>query len=330
MALSHGVVEIRSLADLLSLFDISASVTLCKEQYSHPLRRYRLIQLEASCQYQKKGKRCSQLHQHGYVVELRDSSKVLIGNCCAFNHLGLDDAEVKGAFKQLNATEQRNIRRHKVEQLLTQRDAFIQRVRSANINHRALQDRINRVMETFPNRLGEILHDRWKSGALEVRWDYQITKRGKDEKGNLYDERRWYPHSFGKLKGLGVWLQLEQQRYQERLLDFRRNLEAIPSKARLNNAEVDQAEAVFNQLAELKVIERALQSQDRLIDEFLNPANLEMTIQLTSSEKIRAETVLAVHRLRDEPCGMTPEKYVSKIDSLLKQKYSAGAIRIAQ
>lgn len=94
MAPTHGIIEIRSLTDLFSLFNIGADITLTKEQYSHPLRPYRLIQPEASCQYQKKGTRCSKMHQHGFVVELKDGSNVLIGHCCAHNHLGLHDAEV--------------------------------------------------------------------------------------------------------------------------------------------------------------------------------------------------------------------------------------------
>ncbi|WP_460111226.1 ATP synthase subunit B family protein [Pseudomonas sp. H3_D04] len=330
MAPTHGIIELRSLVDLLSLFKICPDITLTKEQYSHPLRPYRLIQPEASCQYQKKGTRCSKMHQHGFVVELKDGSNVLIGHCCAHNHLGLHDAEVKGALKQLSAAEKRNIRRHKVETLLLQRDAFVERVRTANIRHRGLLERIDHLMQILPERVGDILRTRWKSSQLEVRWDYQIIKKGIDEKGKSYEERHWYPHSFGNLKGMGLWLQLDQQRYQERLFDFRRLLEAIPSSTRLTNAQLEQAEAVFNRLNELAVIERDIQSQTKLIDEFLNPANLEMVIQLTSNQKIRAETVLAVYQLRNEPCGMPPEKYVAEIDRMLKQRYSAGAIRISE
>lgn len=96
MTPSNGIVEIRTLAELLSLYEIASDSTLAKDQYRNPLRPYRLIQPEASCQYQKNGKRCSQMHQHGFVVERHDDSKVLIGNCCALNHLGLDDEQVGG------------------------------------------------------------------------------------------------------------------------------------------------------------------------------------------------------------------------------------------
>jgi hypothetical protein len=46
--------------------------------------------------------------------------------------------------------------------------------------------------------------------------------------------------------------------------------------------------------------------------------------------KIRAETVLGVHQLPNEPCGVAPEKYVAEIDRMLKQRYSTGATRISK
>lgn len=37
------------------------------------------------------------------------------------------------------------------------------------------------------------------------------SSKGERRKGEVVRQRRWYPHLFGKLKGLGVWLQLDQQ-----------------------------------------------------------------------------------------------------------------------
>ncbi|MGE1887833.1 hypothetical protein [Pseudomonas aeruginosa] len=110
MTPSNGIVEIRTLAELLSLYEIASDSTLTKDQYRNPLRPYRLIQPEASCQYQKNGKRCSQMHQHGFVVERHDDSKVLIGNCCALNHLGLDDEQVRGELKNHSRTADQAMR----------------------------------------------------------------------------------------------------------------------------------------------------------------------------------------------------------------------------
>lgn len=326
---SNSIVEIRSLAELLSLYEIASDSTLTKNQYRNPLRPYRLIQPEASCQYQKNGKRCSQMHQHGFVVERNDDSKVLIGNCCALNHLGLDDEQVRGEFKKLSATERQNIRRHKIETMLKQRESLIGRTRAASIKLRGLQSKVSLILSTLPGEVGDALLDRWKRNALEVSWEYLLIKKGKDEKGKSHEERTWYRHSFGKLKGLGLWLQLDQQLYQETLLYLRRELEAIPTKARLSQMQLEQAEAALKQVSTLAIIENELQDQAELLADFLKPANLQLTIQIVSNHKIRAETVEAVHHLINEPCSMTPEKYVADIDLALKQKYSAGGIRIA-
>ncbi|WP_372874980.1 hypothetical protein [Pseudomonas sp.] len=329
MTPSNGIVEIRTLAELLSLYEIASDSTLTKDQYRNPLRPYRLIQPEASCQYQKNGKRCSQMHQHGFVVERHDDSKVLIGNCCALNHLGLDDEQVRGGFNKLSATERQNIRRHKVETMLKQRESLIGRVRAASIKFRDLQRKVSLILSTLPAEVGGVLLDRWKRNALEVSWEYLLVKKGQDEKGKPYEERSWYPHSFGKLKGLGLWLQLDQQLYQETLLHLRRQLEAIPTKARLSQVELELAEAALKQVATLQTIEREMQGQVELLNDFRKPANLQLAIQVVSNHKVRAETVKAVHQLIDEPCSTAPEKYVADIDLALKQKYSAGGIRIA-
>lgn len=326
---SNSIVEIRTLAELLSLYEIASSSTLTKDQYRNPLRPYRLIKPEASCQYQKNGKRCSQMHQHGFVVELQDDTRVLIGNCCALNHLGLDDEQVRGEFKKLSATERQNIRRHKVETMLRQRESLIGRVRAASIKFRDLQSKVSLILSTLPAEVGGILLDRWKRNALEVSWEYLLIKKGKDEKGRPYEERNWYPHSFGKLKGLGLWLQLDQQLYQESLLHLRRQLEAIPTKARLSQVELELADSALREVITLETIERELQGQVGFLDDFRKPANLQLAIQVVSNHKVRAETVKAVYQLMGEPCSTAPEKYIAEIDLALKQKYSAGGIRIA-
>lgn len=326
---SNAIVELRTLAELLSLYEIASESTLTKDQYRNPLRPYRLIQPEASCQYLRNGKRCSQMHQHGFVVERNDDSKVLIGNCCALNHLGLDDEQVRGDFKRLSSAERQNIRRHKVETMLKQRENLIGRVRAASIELRRLQAKVSVVLSTLPAEVGGVLLDRWKRNVLEVSWEYLLIKKGKDDNGKPFEERSWYPHSFGKLKGLGAWLQVDQQRHQEALLSLRRQLEAIPNKARLSRLELELAEAALRQVSTLENIERELQNQFELFDDFRKPASLQLTIQIVSNHKIRAETVKAVHQLMDEPCSTAPEKYVADIDLALKQKYSAGGIRIA-
>lgn len=63
----------------------------------------------------------------------------------------------------------------------------------------------------------------------------------------------------------------------------------------LTTAEIDHAEATFNNVAAITSIARELESQFKLLDDFLNPSNLVLTVQLISNQAIRGDTVVAVH-----------------------------------
>jgi hypothetical protein len=328
MATTTEIVEIRTLADLLSLFDVASEGTLTKEQYRNPLRGYRLYQPEACCQYLKNGKRCSQMHQHGFIVELQDDSKVLIGNCCALRHLGLDDDQVLDAFRKVTATERENVRRHRIESLLTDRESLISRVKTANIQLRELEARANRVLETLPGQVADALLNRWRQGTLDVAWQYQIVKAGKDVDGERVVDKNWYPHSFGRLKGMGAWLQLDGQGYREKLLSLRRHLDAIPTRSSLSRSELDAAELALREVATLEVVERELATEAGLLQDFLEFENLRLVIHIVSNQKERAKAVTAVHQLTGEPLTIAPEKYVSDFERALKQHYKSNSVRI--
>lgn len=109
---------------------------------------------------------------------------------------------------------------------------------------------------------------------------------------------------------------------------MRKRLEAIPTKSRLNTAELESAEAALNDMTELAVIERELHAQATLLNDFLDPGNLQLTVQLVSSHQARADTVKAVHHLLGQSLDVSPSQYVAAIDLAFKQRYSTGAIRI--
>lgn len=328
MTTASEIAELRTLADLLSLYDVASEGTLTREQYRNPLRGYRLYQPEACCQYLKNGKRCSQMHQHGYIVERQDDSKVLIGNCCALKHLGLDDEQVLDAFRKVSATERENVRRHRIESLLTDRESLISRVKSANIQLRELEARVNRVLETLLGQVAVALLNRWRQGTLDVAWQYQIVKAGKEVDGKRVVDKKWYPHSFGRLKGTGSWLQLDGQGYREKLLSLRRHLDAIPTKSNLNRSELDAAELALREVSTLELVERELATEAGLLQEFLEFDNLRLVIHIVSNQQERARAVTAVHQLTGEPLTIAPEKYVSDFERALKEHYKSNSVRI--
>lgn len=213
--------------------------------------------------------------------------------------------------------------------MLGQRSQLIERVKAALKLLRVVQGQANHLISTLPPQVVTNLVDRWKRNSIEVFWEYMIVKRGKDEKGKPYEEKTWYPHSYGKIKGLGVWLELEEQGYTPKLYDFLRQLEGIPVKRQLSQAELDQAEVTFKNVAELSVIERELNAQSKLMSDFASPANLLLSVQLSSNKELRAKAVEAVHLLIGQPCKTSSQRFVADIDQALQRQHSADGIRIA-
>ena len=321
--------EIRYLDEIKHLFAIDFDCLLSKETYSRPLRTYHLIKSEAKCQFLKNGNRCGQEHSHGFAVECINGQRVLIGNCCAFNHLGLDDEQVSKALLALGSAERMSIRSHQLNERLQGRTNLITRVKSALKQLRHLETQIHRIREAFPESVFESLVERWRRNSFQITWEYQITKKDETAKGKDTFERRWYPHIYGFLKGLGLWLDLDAQGYQEKLYSFLHRVESIPTKKRLTKAELLETEAIFRELGALSVIEREFVAQQKFIRDFLEPENLVLTVQLVKTQTLRAKNVEAVQQLTSSLLGVRPERFVAEVDQNLKKRYGATGIRIA-
>ena len=67
-----------------------------------------------------------------------------------------------------------------------------------------------------------------------------------------------------------------------------------------------------------------------MMSDFVDPSNLVRAVQLTSNPAVRAETVIAVHRLTGETLATAPERFVADIDVELKRKHEATGLRIQQ
>ncbi|VXB17501.1 hypothetical protein [Pseudomonas sp. 8O] len=320
--------EFKTLEDIQKRFDIAPDMVLNHENFSHGIWPYRLYRAEANCQYEKNGKQCSQAHQVGFVVQRKDEAVVLIGHCCAYNHLSLDDTTVRKGFKELEAEERLASRRRRVESMLKQRDSLENRAETLHTRHSELQSQVSSIRDALPHEVMSKLTERWKGGRLDVIWDYQIIKEGLDENGKKTVERSWYPSTYGKLQGLGLWLQLKGQRYAELISDFRKELRKIPVNKQLNDSEIDHAETTFAGIAEIERVEREIETQFKLLGDFLSESNLVLTIQLNSNQSIRAETVVGVHKLTGQKLTQKPQQFVTEIDQELKRRHGANSVRI--
>ncbi|WP_417663517.1 hypothetical protein [Pseudomonas sp.] len=321
--------EIRYLDEIKSLFAIDFDYVFSKEDYSRPLRSYHLIKSEAQCQFLKKNSRCGQEHSHGYAVECKEGQRVLIGNCCAFNHLGLDDGQLRNELRELDSAERISIRAYKISERLKERTEVITRVKTALKQLRDLEFQVFQIREAFPEVVFSALVERWRRKSLQIVWEYQITKKDENSTGKNAIERRWYPHICGSMTGLGLWLDLNAQNFQETLYAFLHRVEAIPTRKRLSKIEQDEVEAIFRELGTIVVIERELGTQKKLIADFLKPTNLVLMVQLVKNQTLRAKNVEAVQRLTSTMLEVRPDRFVAEVDQGLIRRYGATGIRIA-
>ena len=329
LAVSSFINEIKTIEEIDQMFHIERDYVLTKQTYRRPLRSYKLINADAKCQFLKKSQNCGQAHQHGFVVETHDDKQVLIGHCCALNHLGLDDDQVKNDFRQLSASERDTIRRAKIEALLSTRDDLTSSVKAILLEVRSLQADAGRVFVALPLKLIIALADRWKRNTLKVSCEYLIVKKGKDDSGKMITENFWYPHDCGTLKGLGAWLELEKLNYTQQVYTLLHKLQSIPTKKRLTKDELLRAETVVNELKGLSLLEREVKQQRALISDFCEMPNLLTMVQLFANREFRAEIVEAIHLLAGEQLKGLPSRIVDTIDQSIREKYNAAGLRIA-
>lgn len=321
--------EIRYLDEIKNLFSIDFDYVFSKANYSRPLRSYHLINSEAKCQFLKKNNRCGKEHSHGYAVECKSGHQVLIGNCCAFNHLGLDDEQLRNGFLELSSSERASIRAHRINERLNERTNTIAHVKNLLKQLREIEHLSFQIRNIYPDTVFQTLIERWRRKSPQIIWEYQITKKDKNSSNKNAAERLWYPHICGTIKGLGIWMDLSAYNFHETLYSLLHRVEGIPTKKRLSKVEQDNIEKTFQELRAINVIERELAAQTILIKDFLDPANLILLVQLVKNQTLRAKNFEAFQKLTSTMLDVRPERFVAEVDQDLIKRYGATGIRIA-
>lgn len=326
---SSDTLEIKTLEQLNALYEIASKVVLTKSTFSSPLRLYRLIKPDAKCQYLRGSKSCGQEHQHGYVVETTDEKHVLIGHCCALNHLGLDDEKVKASFSRVRKEYGIAIRQARVNQILQGKDLLIKQVKESLKETVAVLSEANRILRLLPEHISKTLVDRHKRRDMAVKWEYLIVKTEKEDDGRVVSKKYWHPHTFGFLKGSGDWLEPSAMPHRSDLLMLLHELENIPSKESLTKDEMESAESVIKRVSSLDKLRRDLSTQRKLMEDFCRMDNLILLAQLTSNRSLRADTVIAIHEILGASLQQDANKFINSIDRDAREQYGASGLRIA-
>lgn len=318
----------KTITGLNELFDIDGDETLSKDNFSHPVRSYRLYKPEAKCQYLKRSTPCRKEHQHGYVVKTNNGKHVLIGHCCAEKHLGIEDKEIKNSFSKLRQAEDFEFRTKRASKFLTDRDKISADLKALSKEAETLCDNAFQIIQLLPHEVVRLLVDRFKRRNFEILWKYSRTKEV-IENGKKKTEVTWYPLKFKPLKGLGNWLQPRRNSLKPKIDAILHELEELPNQIHLERGDLKKAESIIKQLSRFNAMKGEIAKQNNLLQEFCTKENLKLLMQITGNQKLRAEIVCAEHAILGKPHPSQPARVVSEFDNGLRKENKASGLKLA-
>ncbi|MFL6622131.1 MAG: hypothetical protein ACJ8NR_05890 [Sulfurifustis sp.] len=200
------LVEIRTFASMeevhkLNGFRENNGVT--KENYRRLFGDYWFAD-EVRCCFQKpNGVLCGEDHKAGFVVELIDGSYTILGNVCARDKFGADH-KIKADRSRYLREKARRDKFAQLGELLTERESRLSTLASLRERLKEASRRIEAFLATLGDRTVRRLRDMARSGNPNVSVEAIIFRKGKDDQGNEYTERRATPTTLGSLNGLSV------------------------------------------------------------------------------------------------------------------------------
>ena len=108
-----------------------------------------------------------------------------------------------------------------------------------------------------------------------------------------------------------------------------KSLQSLPKHSLLTEIEVKAVGRAMKAAASLSRTEESLNRQRQLMSELRKKDNLYGLVQLTSDHRLRAETLVAVHRIIEEPLQRPAARILSEMDKALMAKYGASGLRLA-
>ncbi|RTS15654.1 hypothetical protein [Pseudomonas aeruginosa] len=318
-------IEVSNLQQLLDMFSISTEENLEIGNYHYPLKPYSLIKAEAECQYLRKNQRCGKLHQRGYVVVTKTNNLVLIGHCCAHNHLSIDGENVKGDLFLVSRKDRLAFRQARIAEIQENKSNIAAEIRKIRMEFEAFRQKAEWLLEIIPKPIVSKLVDKYKRGDFSVQWEYLKIKR--DKQSNT-EEKSWYVHDFGLIKGVGDWLFINSSSLTMKICSLSVKLKTIPSEGRISNDELFQAEKVVRELSDLRNYWIELDRAKKNIEVFCTRENLQLLPQLVSNREARADAVRSLHKILGEPIKNDASKYVDNLDKAFSQKYQADGLRL--
>ncbi len=307
------------IAELKSEYSIDDNTLLSLDNYQRPLQDYELPELEAQCQFLRKGRACNQDHMKGFVIRTKEDTNVLIGKCCAYDRLGLQHDGLSNELRTVERASELFERKEWLNKILQAKDETINTITTMIEKIDEISHLFSLYTTRLPDQVIHALKDRAKSRNTDVIWQIQIV----DKEGGRY----WYPEKLGSLQGIScVITSLTQDR--QTLSRIKRKFIGIKLGEEASEKEIKLIEEELKERSDIAVIQKKVDVYSQSVSQFIRPSNLRLLPHIVANQEARAQTLNAISELLGDKLDLSPKKEIAEFDRQLKMKHKASGLKL--
>ncbi|QPL45024.1 hypothetical protein IT895_12555 [Halomonas sp. A40-4] len=282
--------------------------------------------LKCCCEKDKK-KLCRQSHRNGYVVELKDGEKSLLGSTCVKDFD--PDGDLRKSVSQYDNEKRYQERVSYINHCFRDKDKISEKLRIELERLSDLNHFVSGFLKSIPAKVSRKLQDMSKTGRKDITVDVRVVKEEKDkETGEVERDVNVITHKIGEVSGLEIF----QNEYRLSFFSTVKNkikliedLESVKDK--------EGARAVLRIYKELQEIEPLCERSKAYCSKrvFFEQSSFKNFIFLSDNEEDRVKCYQMWHFDFFEKVisKSNAEKEIAKIDKDLLDQFEATNLIIA-
>lgn len=320
--------EIRSFfswAELVNIPGFDHARSFRKTDYKGLYGDYHFKGGQRCCFEHDMGKSCRQPHDYGYVVELTDGAKTLIGNRCAKRNFG--GTEKFGRDHRLYEREKSRrelLARAKVE--LSHRQTCLDELARLKDRIDTIRNEISGVRRALGTENNRDLVKRAQHNHTAVEVEATYVREGVNAAGNVETERTHLTHTVGHLKGLGAFNSALAIKFARAYKDALTAYQAHEYLA--DDTSASELTSLLRDLTALDDARMAAVALDAAWRQFQSPPQEAVLCLLSAEEKARIEGAVYVLSQQNKNSSRTAaRKFLSALERQICDQFGARSIR---
>ncbi|WP_141246947.1 hypothetical protein [Halomonas salipaludis] len=207
MSKSFSINTFQDRDEILRLDGVSDDLGVDQKNFSSLVGDYHfpndIVPLKCCC-FKESGRLCGQDHRHGYVVELSNGKKSLLGSSCILKFES--EGEIRKSVRRYNNEKEFLERINYINHSFYGRDKDLRELKQKKENIEDVQRYYNDIKKSVPPSVMRKLEQLAKQGAGNVVIELVLINEGENkETGEIEREKRVISHTVGQLSGLGIF-----------------------------------------------------------------------------------------------------------------------------